>query len=157
MSDRIAVMKDGRFQQIGTPAEVYDSPKTSFVARFVGAANLVYGTVEGTEGELVRFTSTDGSGVFQARGAVFAPGQPVTLAVRGEQAAAERNSGKPAPGLAGTVREKSFAGGMLRIAVELPGGGEFICSRQGIDWDLAPGDRVRLTWAPSAACPVDLG
>ena len=45
MSDRIAVMKDGRFEQLGTPAEVYDSPRTSYVARFVGTANVLTGTV----------------------------------------------------------------------------------------------------------------
>lgn len=41
MSDRIAVMRDGRFEQIGTPAEIYDHPKTSYVARFVGEANIL--------------------------------------------------------------------------------------------------------------------
>ena len=49
MSDRIAVMKDGRFEQLGTPAEVYDSPRTSYVARFVGTANVLTGTVEAVE------------------------------------------------------------------------------------------------------------
>ena len=43
MSDRIAVMREGRFEQIGTPAQVYDSPKTAYVARFVGEANIVKG------------------------------------------------------------------------------------------------------------------
>ena len=43
MSDRIAVMKDGRFQQVGTPGEVYDSPRTAYVAQFVGSANIVRG------------------------------------------------------------------------------------------------------------------
>lgn len=45
MSDRIAVMHEGRFEQVGTPAEVYDRPRTSFVARFVGTANIVKGQV----------------------------------------------------------------------------------------------------------------
>ena len=44
---------------------------------------------------------------------------------------------------------------MLRIAVELSGGGEFVCSRHGIDWELAPGDQVLVDWAPEHACPVD--
>ena len=45
MSDRIAVMRDGQFDQIGTPSQVYDSPRTAYVARFVGEANIVRGTV----------------------------------------------------------------------------------------------------------------
>ena len=64
--------------------------------------------------------------------------------------------GQRGPGLAGVVKEKSFAGGMLRIAVELAGGGEFICSRHGIDSELAPGDAVRVLWEPDKACPVDV-
>jgi len=156
MSDRIVVMREGRFEQIGTPAEVYDHPRTAFVARFVGAANIVYGTVEAVEGDLVRFTSTDGSGAFLSRGHSFAPGRPVTLAVRGEQSQALKQAGRAQPGLAGVVKEKSFAGGMLRIAVELPSGGTFVCSRQGIDSDLAPGDRVKIVWDPAHACPVDM-
>ena len=156
MSDRIAVMKDGLFQQVGTPAQVYDSPKTSYVARFVGAANLIHGTVQEVRGDMALFTSTDGSGRFLTRGHAFAQGQPVTLALRGEQAAAVEDSGREEPGLMGTVKEKSFAGGMLRITVGLPSGGEFACFRHGIDSDLAPGGRVKIQWEPAAACPVDL-
>ena len=154
MSDRIAVMKDGRFQQVGTPSQVYDSPLTSYVARFVGTANIVQGTVGAVSGDLVEFVGQNGKTSFGSRGHRFVPGSPVTLAVRGEQAQAVK--GEEGPGLAGVVKEKSFSGGMLRIAVELSGGEEFICSRHGIDWELAPGDRVRINWQPEHACPVDL-
>ena len=154
MSDRIAVMKDGRFQQVGTPSQVYDSPLTSYVARFVGTANIVQGTVGTVSGDLVEFVGQNGKTSFGSRGHRFVPGSPVTLAVRGEQAQAVK--GEEGPGLAGVVKEKSFSGGMLRIAVELSGGEEFICSRHGIDWELAPGDRVRINWQPEHACPVDL-
>ncbi len=156
MSDRIAVMKDGRFQQIGPPNEVYDAPKTSYVARFVGAANIVHGTVEKEEGDVVSFTGTQGGGRFLSRGHGFAPGQPVTLALRGEQAQAVREFDRQDEGLPGVVKEKSVSGGMLRIAVELSGGEEFICMRQGIDAGLAPGDPVKIQWEPASACPVDL-
>lgn len=156
MSDRIAVMKDGRFQQIGPPNEVYGAPKTSCVARFVGAANIVHGTVEKVEGDVVSFTGTQGGGRFLSRGHGFAPGQPVTLALRGEQAQAVREFDRQDEGLPGVVKEKSFSGGMLRIAVELSGGEEFICMRQGIDAGLAPGDPVKIQWEPASACPVDL-
>ena len=45
---------------------------------------------------------------------------------------------------------------MLRIAVSLHNDLEFICSRHGIDSELVPGDRVRISWEPQNACPVDL-
>ncbi len=156
MSDRIAVMKDGRFQQVGTPEEVYDRPKTSYVASFVGAANLVHCRVEALEGGLAVFNGDQGSGAFLTGERRFEPGQPVTLAVRGEQAQAVKDFDKGARGLVGKVKEKSFAGGMLRVTAELAGGQEFVCSRQGIDWDLAPGDQVKISWQPEHACPVDL-
>lgn len=50
MSDRIAVMKDGRIEQIGTPDEIYNHPKTSYVATFVGNANILHGVVERVQG-----------------------------------------------------------------------------------------------------------
>lgn len=50
MSDRIAVMKDGRIEQIGTPDEIYNHPKTSYVATFVGNANILHGVVEHVQG-----------------------------------------------------------------------------------------------------------
>lgn len=155
MSDRIAVMKDGVFQQVGTPSQVYDSPKTAYVAQFVGTANIVRGVVDRVDGERVSFRNEDGTGEFLSRGYSFAPGEPVALAIRGEQAQAEKAGEKTGPGLFGTVKEKSFSGGMLRICAELAGGQEFICSRHGIDWELAPGDRVRIGWEPGSACPVD--
>jgi len=51
MSDRIAVMKDGRIEQIGTPDEIYNHPKTSYVATFVGNANILHGAAERIQGE----------------------------------------------------------------------------------------------------------
>ena len=153
MSDRIAVMREGRFEQIGTPSQVYDQPKTSYVARFVGEANIVKGKVGAVQGDRVEFVSGPGKAAFLSRGYSFAPGEEVTLAVRGEQAQAVK--GLEGPGLQGVVKEKSFAGGMLRISVELSGGEEFICRSHGIDSQLVPGDPVRVTWEPESPCPVD--
>ncbi len=155
MSDRIAVMKDGLFQQMGPPEEIYGSPKTAYVARFVGAANILHCHVDQVEGELVRFANAQGSGAFLARGRRFQPGEPVTLAIRGEQARAVKGLDRSAPGLLGVVKEKSFAGGLLRVTLELSGGGEFVCSRQGLDSDLTPGDQAKIVWEPEHACPVD--
>ena len=156
MSDRIAVMKDGRFQQVGTPGEVYDSPRSAYVSKFVGSANIVRGRAGERAGEGVSFENEDGRGEFLPRGKTFAPGDPVVLAIRGEQAQVERAAGGPqGPGLYGTVKEKSFSGGMLRICVELAGGQEFICSRHGIDSELVPGDRARVFWQPEQPCPVE--
>lgn len=121
MSDRIAVMRDGLFEQLGTPNEIYDRPKTAFVARFVGSANIL--TLGGK-----------------------------CLAVRSE--ALELQRGEPGY-LTGVIREKTFAGGMLRITVDTKECGELVASRHGIDSPLMPGDTVGLTWADGASVEVE--
>ncbi len=155
MSDRIAVMDAGLFRQIGTPAEVYDSPESSFVAEFVGSANIVKAKVKSISGSEITAENEDGEISFASRGHELNIGESVTLAIRGEQAHLTK-AGDNAKGLKGTVKEKSFAGGMLRIAVILKDG-EFICRSHGIDSPLKQGDEVVISWQPEHAVPVDLG
>ena len=95
MSDRIAVMKDGRIEQIGTPDEIYNHPKTSYVATFVGNANILHGVAESVQGEnvivkigndrvIVKLeTSQQDTGDTGAK-QYLAAGEKVTLAVRSE-------------------------------------------------------------------------
>lgn len=153
MSDRIAVMRDGQFEQIGTPAQVYDRPKTSYVAKFVGEANVLDAVVAGLDGDVLTLDCAGGCARAAARGLRLAQGTPVTLAVRSEQVefAKQADCGIPA-----TVKEKRFAGGMLRIEMALPGGASLVASRHGIDLDVQPGDAVRVWWAPEHAVLVDL-
>ena len=92
MSDRIAVMRDGRIEQIGTPDEIYNHPKTSYVATFVGNANILHGAAERIQGEnaivkigndrvIVKLeTSQQDTRAKQ----YLAAGEKVTLAVRSE-------------------------------------------------------------------------
>lgn len=95
MSDRIAVMRDGRIEQIGTPDEIYNHPKTSYVATFVGNANILHGAAERIQGEnaivkigndrvIVKLeTSQQDTGDTRAK-QYLAAGEKVTLAVRSE-------------------------------------------------------------------------
>lgn len=151
MSDRIAVMDAGLFKQIGTPAEVYDSPESSFVAEFVGSANIVKARVKSVADGEITAENEDGEVKFNSRGHSFNIGEAVTLAVRGEQAELAKSAQE---GLRGVVKEKSFAGGMLRIAVKLKNG-EFICRSHGIDSPLKQGDEAVISWLPEHAVPVD--
>ena len=95
MSDRIAVMKDGRIEQIGTPDEIYNHPKTSYVATFVGNANILHGAAESIQGQnaivkigndkvIVKLETsqqnTEDTGAKQH----LTAGENVTLAVRSE-------------------------------------------------------------------------
>ncbi len=155
MSDRIAVMREGVFEQIGTPAEVYDRPETSYVARFVGSANIIIGTASVAGNGTVAVRTGDGAGLAALSGEAVAENQPVTLAVRREYINLLPEGVGEEPGLSAVVRDKSFAGGVLQIIAALADGSEIVASRYGIDSELKPGDRVRATWEPQNAVLVD--
>jgi len=154
MSDRVAVMRSGLLEQIGSPADIYDRPRTSYVARFVGSANIITGTVIGQEGETVTFKAPGGTGSALANGKTYQPGEQIAAAVRSEQLTLSTD--ESAAGLRATIREKSFAGGMLRIALLLEDGSEIVASRHGIDSELVPGDTVIAGFAPESAVLVEL-
>ena len=120
MSDRIAVMNQGVFEQIGTPNEIYNHPLTAYVAQFVGNANI-----------------------FRKEGN--------TYAIRSEHVLFSRSEEYPHSAV---VKEKSFAGGQLRLLMELSDGQQIIASRHGIDADVTEGDRVWLGWKVEHAVPV---
>lgn len=155
MSDRIAVMRNGRFEQIGSPADIYDSPKTSYVATFVGSANLIKGIAEQVDSNVVLLRNENGVVPVARREASITPGQAITAAIRSEQIDIAAGTGRQSA-LMGTVKEKSFAGGMLRIAVSLEGEEELIVSRHGINSELTEGDKVNLTWPAENAVLIDL-
>ena len=95
MSDRIAVMKDGRIEQIGTPDEIYNHPKTSYVATFVGNANILHGAAESIQGQnaivkigndkvIVKLETSQQNTEDTGGKQYLAAGEKVTLAVRSE-------------------------------------------------------------------------
>lgn len=179
MSDVIAVILDGKFEQIGSPAEIYDHPRTSYVASFVGSANILKGRViqvadcvavlESADGQMVcktreypeeneRYTlQTDREHTAEEEGqkaSPVEPGQQRTLAVRSENVRIWREP-KEAHSIVGTILEKSFAGGMMRIEVALSDDSRVVISRHGINFDLDVGERVYLEWKPEDAVFVE--
>ena len=150
MSDRIAVMKNGVFQQVGSPSEIYDHPKNAYVARFVGSANVLSGKALFRNGELFLRYGKGTAPVSET--AKIGEGAELSVAVRSEYVdfVEEGVEGIPA-----VVKEKSFSAGMLRIALETETGDEVIASRHGIDYALHPGDHIVFTFAREHAVPVE--
>jgi spermidine/putrescine transport system ATP-binding protein len=134
MSDRVAVMRNGVFEQADSAVEVYKNPKTAFVARFVGNANLI---------------SCGDNECFAVRA------ENIILAKAGGE-------GRTAPGeprLKAVVTERNFSGGLLRITAviksEGPSLGEEICvGIPGIDSPIETGDNVEISWLPANAVKV---
>ena len=167
MSDTIAVMNHGRFEQIGTPDEIYNHPKTSYVATFVGNANILKGVVkEPADNNNHQITIITESGEVQVLAAseenMPQPGETVTIAVRSENIRFEEsvnniqgNSTGNIHGLTAIVTEKTFAGGQLRVVLKTTEGQEIIASRYGIDTNVNVGETVRCCFKPSDAVLVD--
>ena len=167
MSDTIAVMNHGRFEQIGTPDEIYNHPKTSYVATFVGNANILTGVVEniGTEetGDISKLITvrTDARKVKVSmnttatsdKGYLPQKGEKVTIAVRSENIRFEENN--DCYGLNAEVIEKTFAGGQLRVVLKTSEGQEIVASRYGIDTSVSVGEKVRCCFLPTDAVLVD--
>lgn len=152
MSDRIAVMNEGRFEQIGTPDEIYNHPKTSYVATFVGNANILKGTVESHTGNQALISLGGGKVLVNAEGEKLSIGEAVTLAVRSENILLDEDCGC---GMEAEVEEKTFAGGQLRMVLVLPGGEKVVASRYGIDANVKVGQKVCWRFESVNAVLVD--
>ena len=157
MSDRIAVMDSGNLLQVGSPEEIYDHPRTRFVADFIGETNLLEATV------VDRRTAELGDGTPVRLDSDAATGTAVTLAVRPEKlglvrADAERNHDLDA--VHGTVDRVTFMGNAIAYHVTIEGGRiPFgIEIRQGNAPGIehfAVGDAVRVRWTPSSASVLE--
>jgi putative spermidine/putrescine transport system ATP-binding protein len=128
MSDRLAVFNEGRIEQIGTPATVYERPDNAFVAGFVGASNVLHrgGRVFTVRPEKIRMTVDGGT---------------------------RRDDGNAATG---RIRDVVYAGMFTRYIVDLDDGGELVVVRQNLETSSAEaldqrGRRVLLEWSPEHA------
>jgi spermidine/putrescine transport system ATP-binding protein len=158
MSDRIAVMRAGRIEQLGTPEELYERPETTFVAGFLGVSNLLEGEVAGRDGSLVAIRLKDGT-ILRAPAGGANGANVVRLGVRPEKlrvlAMADET---PTPAadlnaLEGTVLDASYIGVSTQYLVETLDGHRLTVYAQNLETSgaaeaLADGQRVRLTWKP---------
>ncbi|MBG0812862.1 ABC transporter ATP-binding protein [Planomonospora sp. ID82291] len=151
MSDRIAVMNDGRIEQLAGPREIYERPATAFVAGFIGTSNLLRGTVDRVEsGCAVLRVGAEGR-VLAAEGAHRA-GEAIAVTVRPEKITISTE--EPAGGLSavrGTVSEVVYLGLYNSYAVSLADGAEVTVFQQNaLDSTSTAerGDAVWLSWQP---------
>jgi spermidine/putrescine transport system ATP-binding protein len=155
MSDRIAVMNNGRYEQLGDPEGLYERPATRFVAGFLGISNLLPGEVEGTDATYVTVRLADDSRIRAPRASIDGQ-QRVSVGVRPEKIRL-REPSEAAPGghneLDGVVRDASYLGVSTQYQIEARGGARITVYEQNVEratraelW--APGEAVRLTWSP---------
>lgn len=148
MSDRIAVMNDGRIEQIGTADEIYERPTTRFVADFVGQINLLDGTLAGRADG---FAAVSVAGRILRAPDVAGAANAVSIGVRPEQitlTADETPSPQGANALSGTVAHRQFAGNRIKLEVDIGGTKRLTVETHPNETNWAPGARVEAVWRP---------
>jgi spermidine/putrescine transport system ATP-binding protein len=153
MSDRLAVMRHGRIEQIGPPEEVYERPATEFVAGFLGASNLISGEVTERRGEEAVVAVPGGESIVVG-GAEWAPvGAKVKVGVRPEKVQIKPDNGPPPAGwngVRGLLRMSSYVGVSHQFTVEGPDGRTLTVYQQNLGAESipSPGEPVLLSWRP---------
>ncbi len=154
MSDRIAVMDHGRFEQSGRPEELYERPRTGFVAGFLGVSNLMTGRSDGTDGPYA-IVRVDGATALRLPLEAVADGAEVRLGVRPEKIRLVDPAAAPAElnVLRGRVRDASYTGVSTQYLVDVAGGSSMTVYEQNVARAAAdrihrPGDTVGLAWSP---------
>jgi spermidine/putrescine transport system ATP-binding protein len=158
MSDRVAVMRAGRLQQLGTPREIYRSPASGFVAKFLGLVNVFESVVVEAHADELEL---EASGVrFAAARPAFplSRGAPVAVVIRPDlitlRAADESAAAVGANVVGGTVADVKFGGSVVHYNIDTSANRVWEVSLQaGADDDLSVGASVSLSW-PKAACVV---
>lgn len=163
MSDRIAVMNRGRYEQLGDPEVLYERPKTRFVAGFLGVSNLLPATRDGSDSGHAVFRLADGSAVRVPLQLVEGRSGALALGVRPEKFRLIEPSKDIAPGLnrlRGTIADASYLGVSTQYIVRLADDQRVTVYEQNVEratkselW--AVGEEVVVAWAPEHCFVVE--
>ncbi|MDP9297474.1 MAG: ABC transporter ATP-binding protein [Actinomycetota bacterium] len=152
MSNRFAVMRHGKIEQIGAPEEVYESPATEFVAGFLGASNLLNGELKESANGLTSIRIETGEVVYAKSDRIGDLGPSVRVGVRPEKITIVPDDGNPPPNrnaITGLLRMSTYSGVNYQFKVDGPDGAELTVYVQnlGAAGSLpGPGQQVRLEW-----------
>ena len=152
MSDRIVVMSEGRIEQLGTPFEIYNRPKTRFVASFIGTLNILTVRVVDAGSGAIRI---DGQEARVGQQLAAAAGADCAVALRPE-AVTLQDPGNGCNRVRGTIEDVAFLGAVVRIKVGV-GGSRILLDRfnsPGLPPPV-PGESVTLHFSPDDLVPLE--
>jgi spermidine/putrescine transport system ATP-binding protein len=161
MSDRIAVMNRGRYEQLGDPEGLYERPATPFVAGFLGASNMLDGEVAGTNNGQTTITLATGGSVTTTTDSVPPGISKVRVGVRPEKITIVPADGEAPANMnsvEGLLRMSTYIGVNYQYKVEGPGGNEltvYVQNLGGAGSQPHPGQKVRLEWLPEHTFVVE--
>ncbi len=160
MADTVAVMNAGVIEQMGAPAELYENPRSTFVANFLGQSNLIEGRIKQSAADLVT-VDMHGVDVSIPASRAHAEGDLGWIGIRPEKVLIGESGGSlDAPGSTlpgGIVTDVSFFGVSTQYLVRMPWGQELqvFAQNTGRDRIFANGDQVELSWRPEYAFLLD--
>jgi spermidine/putrescine transport system ATP-binding protein len=158
MADTVAVMNNGKIEQLGSPADLYENPKTVFVANFLGQSNFIDGVVESTDGSTV-IANIHGTRITFPKSRNNASGSALRIGIRPEKFRlhdpGDNTHGNVLTG--GKITDISFTGVSTQYLVEMPWKQELVVFEQndGGAPDLVKGDPVTLSWEPQFTFALD--
>ena len=159
MSDRIAVMHDGRVEQIGTPREIYEHPATAFVADFIGSLNALDVTVDELVGGYALTRPTERDRIVVPVGSGIHPGDALRIAVRPEHvhiARASNSNADDGSRLDGTLADVVYLGMYIQFHVDTAVGRVVSHRLAGESLpQLAPDDQVEVSWDADSASVLE--
>jgi len=162
MASRIAVMSEGKVLQVGTPAEIYETPATRFVADFIGNVNLMDGTVAVDEpdhcvidcGNIRHFVGHGITGTVGMKVSVALRPEKIRISREPPAAEGETGSGGHHNRIKGVVKDLAYFGSFTVYHLEFPGGRVLKVSQNNVeryrDDDLTWGDEAWAHWSPQA-------
>jgi len=158
MADTIAVMNEGKIEQMGSPIQIYEHPKTAFVANFLGQTNLFEGTVAGIEGDELAVKVKDTT-IFVPLSSTEIRSGRIVFGVRPEKVKIvdQGKPGLPKNQINGSIKLTAFVGVSTQYEVITNWGQEVSAFEQNIDpTDLGrPGQAVTLAWEPRHSFVLD--
>jgi spermidine/putrescine transport system ATP-binding protein len=160
MADTIAVMNAGVIEQMGAPDELYENPRTTFVANFLGQSNLIEGTIQSRDGDMTK-VDMHGISVTVPKDRTHAEGDAGWVGIRPEKVLiGDVGESLDAPGNTipgGVVTDVSFVGVSTQYLVRMPWGQELQVFEQntGRRRIFRYGDKVELSWRPEYAFLLD--
>lgn len=157
LSDRVAVMNQGRFEQVGAPRALYQAPETAFVAGFLGPNNRIVGRATGVAGDAVEIVTAEGLYLFARRGGPLSVGDAVAAYVRPEVLSLARDPAllvDSQPRFDGYVDSLWFDGPSSAVLLREPATqlSFRVTLPQAAAWaDLKVGERVAFSFDPEEA------
>lgn len=155
MSDRICVMNNGQIEQIGTPEEIYENPKTRFVAEFIGETNIFQGMIEKIVDTNAFVKLSDGQ-IISLKKENMKVGETVYFAIRPENIKLKSSQDDESSHIKVKFKERTYIGSILKTSVILSDGREIVISEPaGERYEFPAGSiSAYITWNPDKAVVI---